>query len=224
MTMHGVKIASRYVVQDGSNKPWLPATLTKMDKTFRKRAKFDRGFVMFCLSKSTQTSSKKGDAISCNVPVFQRLLDERRRVSIECAHEALEVEEVDPNDSSLQKKRKIKSSPRGSGEPSDLCQVPRGWRIRRARGRCTVGCEVMRLVTGANMKHIKQLIKSQADQALRKKKASPTKSPKRKIRRMVGHLSPLRRGAASSAHFGDTLVDSPQVGADTPETLQYAED
>ena len=184
---HGVKIAMRHVAQDGGNKPWLPATLTKMDKTFCKCSKFDRGFVMFCLSKSMQTSSKKGDCISCNVPVFQHLLDERRRVSIECAQEALEVEELDPNDSAFQKKKKIKSSHEALVNPVISITFPAVgdfdertvdvlWGVRSA--------DLWVELTGANMKHLKQLVKSQADQVLCKKKASPKKSPKKRLRRM----------------------------------------
>lgn len=212
-------------MQDGKNKPWMPTTLTKMDKTFCKCSKFDRGFVMFCLERSMQTTSKKGDATTCNVPVFKHLLDERRRKSIECAQEALEVEDVQPDDSVVQKRKKIKSSHEALVNPVISVTFPPVGHLEAREVDVLWGVKSADLwveLTGQNMKHIKMLIQSQSDQVLCKKKASPKKSPRRKMRRMIGHIDAPRHPVPSP--LGDTMPDSPMPHAAMPETLQYVED
>eukprot|EP00435_Cladocopium_sp_Y103_P004606 s6305_g1.t1 len=204
----------------------MPQTITKMDMVFAKCSKFDRGFVFFTLEKNMNTTSKTGGgAVSCNTPAFNALLQARRNASIQCAQEALEVEEEDAGDTPMQKKRKIKSSHEALVNPVISIKFPAVLMQSQVdQVKCTK--------KSSPKKEDQVLMQSQVDQVKCTKKsspkkktrssgasgASPKKSPQRRLRR-ARHLaeSPAAEGAAE---VEDTLVDTP-AEVEMAETLEY---
>ena len=223
-----VQVTLRHVVQDGAKgRQWLPQCIQKMDASFARCSKFDRGFVMFALERGVNTSSKGGSPVSCNLPSFNALLKARRETSIQCAQDALEVEEMDTDDSPQVKKRKIKSSHEALVNPVISIAFPacKEWPERQVNVLWGVkSSDLWVELTPANMKHLKCLLKSDMDKGevkcrkkaspKRKGRGSPKKSPKKKQRR--------GRTLEESPQVEDTLVDSP-ADAENTETMAYVD-
>ena len=224
-----VHVTLRHIVQDGAKgKPWMPTCIQKMDTCFAKCSKFERGFVMFALERGVNTSSKgRSDPVSCNLPSFNSLLKARRETSIKCAQDALEVEDLETDDSPQVKKRKIKSSHEALVNPVISIPFPacEGWPERQVNVLWGVKSSDLWIeLTPANMKHLKCLLKSEMAKGevtckkkaspKRKGRGSPKKSPKRKQRR--------GRALVESPQVEDTLVDSPAPAEpEVAETLEY---
>ena len=231
-----VVVQTRHVVVDGNKgKPWLPTCIQKMDSCFAKCSKFDRGFVMFTLEKNMLTTCTRGskEPVSCNLPSFNKLLQARRDTSIKCAQDALEVEEMETDDTPQVKKRKIKSSHEALVNPVISIPFPQcgEWPERQVNVLWGVkSSDLWVELTPANMKHLKCILKTEMNkgEVKCKKKASPKRkgrgspkklSPKRKLRRG----RPLADSPQSAAEqVEDTLVDSP-AAAEVAATMEYAE-
>ena len=233
-----VVVQTRQVVVDGpKGKPWMPTCIQKMDTCFAKCSKFDRGFVMFTLEKNMLTTCNRGskEPVSCNLPSFNKLLQERRETSIKCAQDALEVEEMETDDTPQVKKRKIKSSHEALVNPVISIPFPQcgEWPERQVNVLWGVkSSDLWVELTPANMKHLKCILKTEMNKGEVKckkkaspkrkgrgspKKGSPKKSPKRKLRRG----RPLADSPQSAAEeVEDTLVDSP-AAAEVAETMEY---
>ena len=195
-----VVVQTRHVVMDGPRgKPWMPTCIQKMDSCFAKCSKFDRGFVMFTLEKNMLTTCNRGskEPVSCNLPSFNKLLQARRDTSIKCAQDALEVEEMETDDTPQVKKRKIKSSHEALVNPVISIPFPQcgEWPERQVNVLWGVkSSDLWVELTPANMKHLKCILKTEMNkgEVKCKKKASPKRkgrgspkklSPKRKLRR-----------------------------------------
>ena len=233
----GVQVTLRHVVQDGAKgKPWMPTCIQKMDTCFAKCSKFDRGFVMFTLEKNMLTTCNRGskEPVSCNLPSFNSLLQARRETSIKCAQDALEVEEMETDDTPQVKKRKIKSSHEALVNPVISIPFPScgEWPQRQVNVLWGVrSSDLWVELTPANMKHLKCLLKTEMDKGgvkckkkaspKRKSRGSPKKSPKKRLRRS----RPLEESPKTSEmdQVEDTLVDSPAQAA-AAETVEYIED
>ena len=224
-----VQVSLRHVVQDGpKGKPWLPQCIRKMDAYFTKCSKFDRGFVMFALERTMNTSSKGSNPVSCNLPAFNSLVKARRETSIQCAQDALEVEDMDADDSPQVKKRKIKSSHEAIVNPVISIPFPpcQGWSERQVNVLWGVKSRDLWVeLTPANLKHLKCILKSEMDKG--EVKCKKKASPKRKSRgSSKTKKSPNFRAPPSPHHevhqVQDTFVDSP-AGAELAETMEYVE-
>ena len=228
-----VQVSLRHVVQDGAKgKAWMPTCIHKMDQCFAKCAKFDRGFVMFTLERNMLTTCKKGskEPVSCNLPSFNSLLQSRRETSIKCAQDALEVEEMETDDTPQVKKRKIKSSHEALVNPVISIPFPScgEWPERQVNVLWGVkSSDLWVELTPANMKHLKCILKTEMDKGdlTYKKKASPKKkgrgSPKKSPRGRLRRGQHLAESPMRSDQVEDTLPDSPPADAEVPETLEY---
>ena len=164
-----VQVSLRHIVQDGAKgKPWTPTCIQKMDACFAKCSKFDRGFVMFTLERNMLTTSKKSskEPVSCNLPSFNSLLRARRETSIKCAQDALEVEEMETDDTPQMKKRKIKSSHEALVNPVISIPFPEcgDWPERQVNVLWGVkSSDLWVELTPANMKHLKCILKTEME-------------------------------------------------------------
>ncbi|CAL1128539.1 unnamed protein product [Cladocopium goreaui] len=229
-----VQVSLRHIVQDGAKgKPWTPMCIQKMDACFAKCSKFDRGFVMFTLERNMLTTSKKSskEPVSCNLPSFNSLLRARRETSIKCAQDALEVEEMETDDTPQMKKRKIKSSHEALVNPVISIPFPEcgDWPERQVNVLWGVkSSDLWVELTPANMKHLKCILKTEMEKgevtckkksSPKKKRASPKKSPRRRLRRST----PLAESPmADGEQVEGTLVDSDHA-EEVAETLEYVE-
>ncbi|CAL1146802.1 unnamed protein product [Cladocopium goreaui] len=229
-----VQVSLRHIVQDGAKgKPWTPTCIQKMDACFAKCSKFDRGFVMFTLERNMLTTSKKSskEPVSCNLPSFNSLLRARRETSIKCAQDALEVEEMETDDTPQMKKRKIKSSHEALVNPVISIPFPEcgDWPERQVNVLWGVkSSDLWVELTPANMKHLKCILKTEMEKgevtckkkaSPKKKRASPKKSPRRRLRRST----PLAESPmADGEQVEETLVDSDHAEM-MAETLEYVE-
>lgn len=229
-----VQVSLRHIVQDGAKgKPWTPTCIQKMDACFAKCSKFDRGFVMFTLERNMLTTSKKSskEPVSCNLPSFNSLLRARRETSIKCAQDALEVEEMETDDTPQMKKRKIKSSHEALVNPVISIPFPEcgDWPERQVNVLWGVkSSDLWVELTPANMKHLKCILKTEMEKgevtckkkgSPKKKRASPKKSPRRRLRRS----NPLAESPmAECEQVEETLVDSDHAEM-MAETLEYVE-
>ena len=164
-----VHVFQRNVVQDGpKGKPWMPTCIHKMDACFAKCSKFDRGFVMFTLERNMLTTCNKGEKgpVSCNLPAFNSLLQARRETSIKCAQDALEVEEMETDDTPQVKKRKIKSSHEALVNPVISIPFPScgEWPERQVNVLWGVkSSDLWVELIPANMKHLKCILKTDTE-------------------------------------------------------------
>lgn len=229
-----VQVTQRQVVQDGAKgKPWMPTCIHKMNACFAKCSKFDRGFVMFALERTMNTSSKgRSDPVSCNLPSFNSLLQTRRETSIKCAQDALEVEDLETDDSPQVKKRKIKSSHEALVNPVISIPFPacEEWPERQVNVLWGVKSSDLWIeLTPANMKHLKCILKSEMakGEVTCKKRASPKRkgrgSPKNSPRKRLRRSRPMEESPKLEANqVEETLADSPH-DAEVAETVEYLE-
>lgn len=188
---------------------------------------------MFTLERNMLTTSKKSskEPVSCNLPSFNSLLRARRETSIKCARDALEVEEMETDDTPQMKKRKIKSSHEALVNPVISIPFPEcgDWPERQVNVLWGVkSSDLWVELTPANMKHLKCILKTEMEKgevtckkkaSPKKKRASPKKSPRRRLRRST----PLAESPmADGEQVEETLVDSDHA-EEVAETLEYVE-
>ena len=188
---------------------------------------------MFTLERNMLTTSKKSskEPVSCNLPSFNSLLRARRETSIKCAQDALEVEEMETDDTPQMKKRKIKSSHEALVNPVISIPFPEcgDWPERQVNVLWGVkSSDLWVELTPANMKHLKCILKTEMEKgevtckkkgSPKKKRGSPKKSPRRRLRRS----NPLAESPmADGEQVEETLVDSDHAEM-VAETLEYVE-
>ncbi|CAJ1382602.1 unnamed protein product [Effrenium voratum] len=180
-----VKIEQKWAVTSSGSRTWLPTTVEKAGAPFVKLAKFDRGFVKFCLNKTMSSTSKKGDGHrNANVPHFDAMLGLRKEASVLAASAALEMEDSLPEDSKAvrRKKRKVREEDAHLVSPIVTIQTPQlEWKgvTHESRGmRVLWGLTSKNLwieLTVENMSFMKNLVASGQKQLKPRKRASPKK-------------------------------------------------
>ena len=177
-------VKEAWVIREGANKVWLPTTYFCEGRTFLKLSKFDRGFVMFCLKKSMNLTTRQGDGQhrSANVAGFEKLLTLRREASTAAASAAMEMQE----DGQKGKKRKVREADRHLVDAVVEIQTPEvqwdghmygGFRMKVLWG--LQSKDLWAELTVSNLKYLRAVVASGQSELIPRKRASPKKRGRR---------------------------------------------
>lgn len=187
-----VKIEKAWFVTYGKGKKWMPETVVKQDMVFAKLSKWDSGFVYFCLGERLSSSSKGHKQMkSANVPLFNNLVDQRQKQSQDVVEKAMEIEPEKDDDSGAQRrhKRKVRSEDVHLVSPVVTIELPQVGNLEKSTCNVLWGVKSQDLwvhLTVPNMLHIKALVKDGQAEKITRKRSSPKKSPKKKLRKAQG--------------------------------------
>ena len=177
-------VKEAWVIRVGSKNVWLPTTHRCDGRIFMKLSKFDRGFVKFCLKKSMNLTTRKGDGQhrSANVAGFEKLLSLRTAASKAAASAAMEMQE----DGQKGKKRKVRDSDRHLVDGVVEIQAPEIEWSDNVYGGFTMhvlwGLQSKDLwaeLTIQNLHYLRAVVASGQSELKPRKRASPKKKGKR---------------------------------------------